>query len=949
MQFRKIAAMAVTGIMTGLSIAGPALAASVSEVGKISDLVTVSDSTVSFPLFVVGATAQTADVAGAVDVAVKLAANSKTTTAVTSAGTTESVTGGVKIKSAGTELTPWAAASSVRSVFTNSDLSTILADGTFQLSSGGSYSYKQYLYLGDTTATAANNPRVLFAKPNDENSPRVAFYTPSNQQLYQYKLTFPTPISLTSAATATEVANLIKGQSFTIMGKDFVVSDATGSSSASNADIVDITVLGGGSTVEVNTGESKTVTFAGKEYKVSLTSVGTETISGTNYLTAIGDVDGASFALRAGVTKDLGSSVNLGAIKVIQVGSAGAGYGKLTIGGEKLKIVESGNVQKGTQAVAGLTSTITAGSGTWSGMTLIYQPQVEKYYKAGDAISEQFANAFTIKFNSIYPDLTDATNRQDIKFDGSGYNVRLTYKNMNGVEVTQPVYYYTGTDAAATNGFFYTTGITSTGYENGQRDIAFGENQTISGVEQDYFIIQAGGFSHIMQFTGFTPSSNQLTFIQDGTTTITISNDTAAGAQLIVDGYTYLVKIVNIDYDRIKVDMNADGYIGTTAVVAGTGLGSYNVDTGVSAGSSYSYLMPKLIASGHGGIWFYKGSQVNSSYATGNGPYYPGLGIGGIKITNESSTGYVVATSNNGVTYVPSASTINVTTGAGYTCGTTTAYTVNYIDFTVKICNQLYDTVNITTSLGATNVVTGANAYPGWVLLESEQQGGTTHSWIHVIRNYSSTYSRAVVTGTTPSSDDTNFAPTSVSDTTGQNKGMTTYGTYVEYDTTAGNMKLSYPSQFTYGNVYVLGPDGVIGAGTTTGTATSDKIVAVTADIVRLDTEVADSDKTGYDMVLVGGPCVNTLVADLAKATDANSTVTKFPYTCESWPAKNVGLITLVKDAFATGKTALVIAGTRAADTDLASRVVQDGTKLAANTKSSVEVSGTSLTDVVVA
>ena len=69
-------------------------------------------------------------------------------------------------------------------------------------------------------------------------------------------------------------------------------------------------------------------------------------------------------------------------------------------------------------------------------------------------------------------------------------------------------------------------------------------------------------------------------------------------------------------------------------------------------------------------------------------------------------------------------------------------------------------------------------------------------------------------------------------------------------------------------------------------------------------------------MILVGGPCVNTLVADLAAGS-------KFPYSCTGWPGRNFGLIQVVDDAFASGKAALVVAGTRAEDTRTAASKLQ--------------------------
>ena len=59
--------------------------------------------------------------------------------------------------------------------------------------------------------------------------------------------------------------------------------------------------------------------------------------------------------------------------------------------------------------------------------------------------------------------------------------------------------------------------------------------------------------------------------------------------------------------------------------------------------------------------------------------------------------------------------------------------------------------------------------------------------------------------------------------------------------------------------------------------------------------------------------------------------------------------IELVADAFEEGNTALIIAGTRAADTDLAARVVQDGSKLEGKTGASAKVTGESFASVVVA
>ncbi len=137
--------------------------------------------------------------------------------------------------------------------------------------------------------------------------------------------------------------------------------------------------------------------------------------------------------------------------------------------------------------------------------------------------------------------------------------------------------------------------------------------------------------------------------------------------------------------------------------------------------------------------------------------------------------------------------------------------------------------------------------------------------------------------------------------------------------------------------VYGLVQFGKIGTSTSTTGGTVKEVVAVTTAVAKLDSEVTSADKTGKELVLVGGPCVNTLVADL-------KTAGKFAYGCTDWPASNLGIVQVVDDAFATGKQAVVVAGTRAEDTRLASSVLQNyATKLSSITASKVEVTGAAL------
>jgi len=135
---------------------------------------------------------------------------------------------------------------------------------------------------------------------------------------------------------------------------------------------------------------------------------------------------------------------------------------------------------------------------------------------------------------------------------------------------------------------------------------------------------------------------------------------------------------------------------------------------------------------------------------------------------------------------------------------------------------------------------------------------------------------------------------------------------------------LKIPSKTLLNKVYF----GKLGATTTAGTVKA--VVPVKSAVAVLDTEVTAAHKA-KNIVAVGGPCVNSLVADLAAAGT-------FKYSCSGWPGRDFGYISVHDGAFTTGKIVVVVAGTRAADTRLASTVFQQQDLLAGRTDAAVEI-----------
>ena len=91
--------------------------------------------------------------------------------------------------------------------------------------------------------------------------------------------------------------------------------------------------------------------------------------------------------------------------------------------------------------------------------------------------------------------------------------------------------------------------------------------------------------------------------------------------------------------------------------------------------------------------------------------------------------------------------------------------------------------------------------------------------------------------------------------------------------------------------------------------------VKITKPVAKFANEVSTASLTS-DLILVGGPCANSLVATLMAADNV---------TCASWSFSK-GVIKEYATAFGSAQKALVVAGTNAADTRSLAADVMAGT-----------------------
>ena len=168
------------------------------------------------------------------------------------------------------------------------------------------------------------------------------------------------------------------------------------------------------------------------------------------------------------------------------------------------------------------------------------------------------------------------------------------------------------------------------------------------------------------------------------------------------------------------------------------------------------------------------------------------------------------------------------------------------------------------------------------------------------------------------------FGLTSFRDTRNLDATYSYYGTYIELDTDdEGLAEFNIPGSESTVGMAITEYEGEL---TPTGTATDQEITfeyeGITGEDFRgrvpetgkLDTEISRARMEENNLILVGGPAINTLVEDLAEEGRTR--------TAQEWRDhyRNEALLQIVPDAFASGRYALIVAGYEAEDTRAASR-----------------------------
>jgi hypothetical protein len=148
--------------------------------------------------------------------------------------------------------------------------------------------------------------------------------------------------------------------------------------------------------------------------------------------------------------------------------------------------------------------------------------------------------------------------------------------------------------------------------------------------------------------------------------------------------------------------------------------------------------------------------------------------------------------------------------------------------------------------------------------------------------------------------------------------GVTQAGTYVVQEAVADWVKI-YTPKLPSPVFVAVGTDPVLSTSGSTAAGTVEEAVKIKNPVGKLVSEI-DKTAVDRDLVLIGGPCANSLVADLLEMSSSK------PQCSADFTAlyPSDGVITIVSDAFSSGKKALIVAGVdRAKTRDLGSKVMR--------------------------
>ena len=347
-------------------------------------------------------------------------------------------------------------------------------------------------------------------------------YFNSGETYVEYVLEFDSPISLSSISTQSELEEEFIGETLTIMGNEFTIASISADLGGTD-DIEELELIGGANKIALGEGESTSVTVDGTSYDVSIQSVSDDEVLMT--------VNGQSVSIDEYDTEEV-AGISIAATDLVSSSrDAVKGYAEVVIGGQKVTLEQSGEVQINEEDVSDefegylVESTIDA-SGGFDKITITYKVDEDVSLEAGDSLIDPLFGGFELVFegtnNPEYSEVEFRVNDDDISIDGT---------LESGDDLNRDLIHTTSTDG--TNGATYLKG-------DQDEDIIFGFGSDFS----------AGALNSALP-AGITATATAVTF--------DTSNTAIKGSGFLLyddEESQYLYEISSVDTTDNEVDFD---------------------------------------------------------------------------------------------------------------------------------------------------------------------------------------------------------------------------------------------------------------------------------------------------------------------------------------------------------------------------------------------------------
>jgi len=424
---RAIAAGALGALMAGSTLA---FAASLSDFPAPF----VQAGAANF-LMVVGETAATSDVVGAIDLAARLGGEPVTEeTETVSTGTVAAagMTNGARVEEPGQDLNYGNSIADIEG-FDSRDLTTVLADGTYEESEGNNdndVAYDQEIDFNAATATI-----VFEADDNAATEPAGTYlFLDADVIAYTYTLDFTEPVVFDDGVDADCAADL-EDTSITLQGKTYTVSDVTCDVDLGD-NIVSIELLGGAVESVLDHSEAGTFTIDDVAYTLTPKIYTDEVVFTVTY----GGTTEILESLADGETDTLGDGTEIGVRDILTSAKEGTPDSvRFYVGAQKLTLIDDGAVEINDDEIDDYETAVDInspdGDGELNFITIAVTPEDDLWVGTGDSWTDPVFGAWKVTFTGL------EQNTEEITATANDDIAKLEFTNNAGDDIELPVVY----------------------------------------------------------------------------------------------------------------------------------------------------------------------------------------------------------------------------------------------------------------------------------------------------------------------------------------------------------------------------------------------------------------------------------------------------------------------------------------------------------------------------